>query len=340
MAKKQSDPTSSNQAAALPNSVRAYPSILAACLKLKHVPAAQLYLLLQAIDPEGRGMFDVDHIKATFTNKKLNTYLWGQRHLRNILNAGEGIFWKRHTAARLWLTSPAHVAMALGVKHLSGSPVAIPTAALLAGKHKAAAAFADAWHAGRGNTDPISRKTLQELLGVAPSTQRTYDKTASITRRRNIAILGDATKENMQAAAWKYRGRLYRKATKESKTAAWKYRSKVFKFCDTDGKLGKPGYVYAAVNMPNSFISNLEQLPAGRKRKNNKAINLVTNEARGKHDQVKRVYYPDGGTAADAYNRNPDQDHYYRRSAALLPTPATPSKLAGASVWSIIEGQQ
>jgi len=111
--------------------VRAYPSLLAAYLKQKHVPAARLYLLLQALDQVGRGGFDVDQIRATFTSKKSKFYICGWRRLRQILNDGEGIFWQRDTAARLWLTSPARVAIALEVRGLHGQPVAIPTAALL-----------------------------------------------------------------------------------------------------------------------------------------------------------------------------------------------------------------
>jgi len=63
----------------LPYYVRAYPSLLAACLKLKHVPAARLYLLLQALNQAGRGVIDLDQIKATFTNKKLKTYICGDQ---------------------------------------------------------------------------------------------------------------------------------------------------------------------------------------------------------------------------------------------------------------------
>ncbi len=305
----------------LPDYVRAYPSLLSAARRGGRVPQMRLYLLCRALDQAGAGLVGLDQVRRYFVGKDAPYRAFNARRLRQILAAGAGIFWERYTNDRLWLKSPGRIAAALGVGRLDGLPVAVPVWAIWGGQHEAAAAFYAAWHAGRGDDpNPIGRATLVKLTGAAASTQRTYDHTAEVQRQRNIAIVGDATKEGMQ-------------------DAAWRFGPGVFKFRDHVGKMGRRGWVYAAASMPSTYHSKLDTLPRGRQRKANKLIHLVTNGARGKDDQIAKRYHVEAAAACDAYNHDPKLDHYWRRGPAMQVTAECPPKLARAFLWGVFVGQ-
>lgn len=302
----------------LPDFVRAYPSLLAAARRGGRAPQMRLYLLCRALDQAGAGLVGLDQVRRYFVGKDAPYRAFNARRLRQILAAGAGIFWERYTNDRLWLKSPGRIAAALGVGYLDGLPVAVPVWAIWGGQHEAAAAFYAAWHAGRGDDpNPIGRATLVKLTGAAASTQRTYDHTAEVQRQRNIAIVGDATKEGMQ-------------------DAAWRFGPGVFKFRDHVGKMGRRGWVYAAASMPSTYHSKLDTLPRGRQRKANKLIHLVTNGARGKDDQIAKRYHVEAAAACDAYDHDPKQDHYWRRGPAMRVTAECPPKLGGAFLWGVL----
>ena len=304
----------------LPDIVRAYPSLLAAARRGGRVPHMRLYLLCKALDVAGSGCIDLDQVRRYFVGKDAPYRAFNARRLRQIVAEGRGVFWERYTEGRLWLKSPGRLAVALDVGRLEGLPVAIPVWAIWGSHHEAAAAFYAAWHAGRGDDpNPIGRAALARLTGAAASTQRTYDRTAEVTRQKNIAIVGDATKENLQEVAWRF--------------------GHCFKFKDHVGKMGRRGWVYAAAIIPSTYHTKLDPLARGRQRKANKFIHLVTKAARGKDDQIRTLYHVEAGAACDAFNHDPDHDHYYRRGPALTPTAANPPKLAGAHLWGVILSQ-
>ena len=246
---------------------------------------------------------------------------FGPRRLRQILAQGAGVFWDRHTDDALWLKSPDKIAAALDVDHIAGAPVALPVWPLLDGHHEAAAAFYAAWHTGRGDDpNPISRQTITSITGACKSSQIAYDVTADIQARRNIGIVGNATTDDIQSAAWRF--------------------GHVFKFRDHAGKLGRRGWVYAAVCLPSSYQSPYATLPKGRQRRINTALHNLVSMGRGKGDgTIRRIYHGDGAAAADAYNRDPKHDHYYRHGAGLKPTAARPPKLEGVGLWTVLQGQ-
>ena len=316
---RQSDPRaySLETLPELPDHVRAYPSLLAGARRGGRVPQMRLYLLCRALDPAGRGIVGLDQVRRYFVGQDAPYRAFNARRLRQIIAAGAGVFWERHTDDQLWLKSPGRVAAALGVDRLEGLPVAVPVWAIWGSHHEAAAAFYAAWHAGRGDDpNPIGRTALAKLTGAAASTQRTYDHTAEVQRQKNIVILGDATKEGMQEAAWHF--------------------GHVFRFRDHVGRLGRRGWVYVAASIPSTYHTGLNTLARGRQRKANKLIRLVTNGARGKDDQVRTLYYVDGAAAGDAYNRDPKQAYFWRRGPALKVTATCPPKLAGAYLWGVI----
>jgi hypothetical protein len=303
--------------------VKVYPSLAAGALKAGQVPAARLYLLIRALDPLGRGVVEVDQLRARLTDKKSKHYLCGWRRLRQIINDGRGRFWERD-AARVFLFSPVRIAEALGVERLSGRPVAIPVKTLLAGKHETAAAFMAAWHAGRKHANPISRKALQQVLGVVPSTQRTYDKTAKIKRVKNIRILNECDPKGPQSAAWD----------------ALQQHGNTFLFTDHVGQLGKPGTTYTAANMPSTYSTKLKTLPRGRTRKINRQLRLVTSWAQGNEGaDFARTYHDNEAAAWDARGKHPHQAHYYKRRWVYLVTAGTRSKITIARAWTCVDGK-
>ena len=305
----------------LPDTVRAYPSLLAAARRGGRVPLMRLYLLCKALDPDGSGVVSLGQVKQYYTLKDSPYRVFTPRRLRQVLGQGVGLFWDRHTDDRLWLRSPDKIAAGLGVDHIAGAPVALPVWPLLDGHHEAAAAFHAAWLTTRGDDpNPISRQTITSITGACKSSQIAYDVTASIQARRNIGIVGNATKDQLQDAAWRY--------------------GHAFKFKDHAGRVGRRGWVYVAINLPSSYQSPYATLPKGRQRRINAALHDLVSMGRGKcDDTIQRIYHGDGATAADAYNRNPGHDHYYRHGAGLKPTAARPPKLEGVGLWAVLQGQ-
>jgi len=219
------------------------------------------------------------------------------------------------------LKSPDKIAAGLGVDHIAGAPVALPVWPLLDGHHEAAAAFYAAWHAARGDDpNPISRQTITSITGACKSSQIAYDVTADLQARRNIAIVGNGTKDQLQEAAWRY--------------------GHAFKFRDHAGKLGRRGWVYTAISLPSSYQSPYATLPKGRQRRINAALHDLVSIGRGKgNNDIRRIYFSDGAAAADAFNRDPKQDCIYRHGTGLKPTTARPPKLEGVGLWTVLQGQ-
>lgn len=307
----------------LPDYVRAYPSLLAAARRGGRVPHMRLYLLCKALDPNGSGYVDLDRVQLYYTLKDSPYKAFGPRRLRQILAAGAGVFWERHTDNGLWLKSPDKIAAALDVDHIAGTPVALPVWPLLDSHKEAAAAFYAAWHAARGDDpNPVSRGTIRRVTGACKSSQIAYEVLADVQARRNIAIVGDATKEGMQSAAWRF--------------------GHVFKFKDHAGKVDRRrrGWVYAAACMPSSYRSPYATLPKGRLRRINTSLHNLVTMGRGKcEDDFLRIYHGDGAAAADSYNRDPKHDHFYRYGNSLKPTAARPPKLEGVGLWAVLQGQ-
>lgn len=305
------------------DTVRAYPSLLAAARRGGRVPHMRLYLLCKALDLNGAGYVSLDQVKQyyTFEHSPYRIFKTTKR-LRQILAQGVGVFWERHSDTALWLKSPDKIAAALDVEHIAGAAVALPVWPLLDGHRETAAAFHAAWHAGRGDDpNPISRATVRKATGACKSSQIAYEELASVQARRNIALVGNATKENLQEAAWRY--------------------GHVFKFKDHAGRAGRRGWVYLAINLPSTYQSTYSTLPKGRLRRINAALHDLVTTGRGKgNDNIQRIYYSDGGAAGDAYNRDPKHDCIYRLGAGLKPTAARPPKLEGVGLWTVIQGQK
>jgi hypothetical protein len=304
-------PISNPQPPAL--TVTVHPTLLLALLKQHLEAPGRVYLLLRAIDREGRGWLPVDDVRRHLTRKESPLKICGWRRLRQLLHEGEGVFWQRDGQGRLWLIGLHRIAYTLDLCRVQGFPVELPVSALLGGIQAVRAAFYACFHSGR-DARPISRETLRQLSGIAERTQRDYDAYARVKRRRNLAIGERYTTENAQERAWRQgRG--------------------VFHFIDINGCQGPQNKAYVAWQLPNSYEAPYQRRSRGsRKRLNRKLKDLLTKGITGNTEAaVEKVFFPNGALAAKAYNRDPECDAYWETKQTAR---------GQASLWYVIVGRQ
>ena len=278
----------------------------------QHLEApGRVWLLLRAIDCDGRGWLDVEDIRHHLTEIDSPRRICGWRRLRQLLALGEGRFWHRDEGDRLWLYGAHKIAYKLDSGRLQGFPVELPISALLGGIQAVRAAFYATFHGGR-DSKPISRETLESISGIPGRTQLQYDRVARVERRRNIAIGERYSQEHAQDRAWK-QGRA------------------VFHFVDTEGRQGRQGREYVAWHLPNSYQTAYQRRSRGsRKRLNRKLADLVKKGIPGNDDRaIERLFFPNGALAARQYNRDPERDAYWQQENPIR---------AGGMLWHVIAG--
>ncbi|MCI0647624.1 MAG: hypothetical protein L0346_22410, partial [Chloroflexi bacterium] len=243
--------------------IKHYPSLGAAALKAGQAPCYRLWLAGRWLDEAGRGWLRIDVVNEQLAGQGARLRLCGRRRLRQTLQEGEGVFWRRDGQGRLWLVGTAQLAAALGVDRLAGRPVELPVAALTSGAGVFKAHLYAAWHSGRKTANPVSRQTQEELIGVPARTQRHYDQVAGVNSKRNIAVGDKYDEEVMEQRAWQ-RGRA------------------VFEFVDVQGRQGPKNRHYVAWRLPNSYQGPHRQAARGRQRKVNRRLkDLVNKRAQG-----------------------------------------------------------
>ena len=290
-----------------------HPTILLSMLKQHQEAPGRVWLLLRAIDADGRGWLDVDDARRHLTEKGAPLRVCGWRRLRQLLAQGEGVFWHRDARNRLWLYGAHRIAYKLDSGRLQGFPVEFLLSALLGGIRTVRAAFYASFHGGR-DSKPISRETLESLSGVPGRTQLEYDRVARVERQRNIAIGERHSVENAQERAWRH-GRA------------------AFHFIDTQGRQGRAGREYVAWHLPNSYRADYQRRSRGsRKRLNRKLADLVKKGIPGNDDRaVEKLFFPNGALAARRYNRSPEQDAYWHQEERTC---------TGGKLWRVISGMQ
>jgi hypothetical protein len=252
-------------------------------LRRKKAAPGRIWLLLRAADAAGRGCVSVAEAVRLLTG--LSPYrICGRRQLSNLLAAGDGLFWERNTdragEEQLWLRSAARVAAGLGVTRLSGSPVAVPLAALTGTIGQARAHLYASFHSGRQRADlltgrprprgPIARATLCQLSGASLNSQRNYERRVRVGRRSAVAIGPLAGAADEHEIAWR-RGRA------------------LFHLRDDAGRFGRPGAVYLAWQLPNEYTGPHAALPRGRQKRLNRALaDLFHNGMTGNDGSTER----------------------------------------------------
>jgi hypothetical protein len=219
--------------------IRLYPSLALGMLKAGQEAAGRLWLLLRYLDREGRGCLRIDSIKQYLSQKSSNLRLCGKRQLRNLLRAGQGVFWQRDKT-RVWLRSLPRAAARLGVAKLRGRPVALPVSVLLGGIGGVRAHFYASFHSGRDRGEaqpgsPIARATLETVTGVPGRSQRAYEAQLQVEVRANYAI-GERIEDHTI-----------------SQEQAWAHGQALFVLTDARGYQGKRGQRYHAWQLPNSY---------------------------------------------------------------------------------------
>jgi hypothetical protein len=280
----------------------------------QHLEApGRVWLLLRAIDRDGRGWLTVEEARRRLTDKESPLHVCGWRRLRQLLAQGEETFWRRDEQNRLWLYGAHRTAYKLDSGRLQGFPVELPIQALLGGIQAVRAAFYATFHGGR-DSNPISRETLESLSGIPGRTQLEYDRLAGVECTRNIAIGERHTAESAQERAWRH-GRA------------------AFHFIDTEGRQGRAGREYVAWHLPNSYRAIYQRRSRGsRKRINRKFADLVKKGIPGNDERaVEKLFFPNGALATRRYNRSPEQDVYWRQRGRIN---------TGGTLWHVIAGMR
>jgi hypothetical protein len=285
--------------------IRLYPDIGLGMLRRELTAPGRLWLMCHHLDPEGRGVLRVDILREQLTQKTSANYLCGKRQLRNLLRAGEGVFWTRDKRERLWLHSAGRVAAALGVERLTGRPVALPLSALLSGIAEFRAHLYAAFHSGRAKDGeagmPIARDTLATLSGVGGSSQRAYEARLRLRPQVNYAVgeVADPTKEEERA---------------------WKQGEALFTLKDYRGEQGKQGRSYLAWQLPNSYRGQHQRRPKGRQKRINRQLkDLVMKGMPGNEERAaetykpEKRYYPNGRSASQSRGPHIAEERYWRR---------------------------
>jgi len=148
----------------------------------------RLWVLLRAIDADGRGVVAVSELCALVRRHRLRGL--SPASVSRLLQTGEGVWWRvyRHGGQR-WVSyrSLGNVCISLGVQRLRHHPVLAPLRfARTLRTFRAACVYGR--FAGFKLSSPISRAMLQRLTGVAPRTQRAYASALSDT----VDVVGNA----------------------------------------------------------------------------------------------------------------------------------------------------
>lgn len=271
----------------LPTSVTLPPSLGLAILRKRKAAVGRLWLLLRALDDQGRGMVTISEARKVFSASGSPHRFCGPRRLRGLLAQGEGLFWTADKE-RIWLRSGTRLAAALGLERFHGRDVAIPLTALSGGISQVRANLLAAFHSSR-NARPVSRQTLARLSGVAPRTQRHYDQVSGVRAQRNIA-----------------RGpRLESEAVPD---LAWRHGSASFVWTERRREPHAARRRYLAWQIPNSYHG--PHVPRGRggRKRRNKALADLLNKGTAGNDQMlndacAKRYFAHARAAAAAANR-------------------------------------
>lgn len=299
---------------ATPKTVGVFPDIAITLLQENRVAAGRVWLLLKELDGDGKGWFFIDEIRQWLTDSQSSLRLCGWRHLRNLLNRGDGFFWRRQNG-RIWLRSVARVAASLGISQLRFKPVRLDISLLTGSIGTLRAHLYATLHSGRSerakqkdsDPNPIARATIEAMTAVSPRIQRLYERTARVQRRTHIAVGPQHTPDT-------------------AVEAAWQHGMASFKLIDFRGRHGRPGQQYVAWQLPNSYAG---PHPTGGKRQlkriNRQLVDLFHKGIAG-NSQPERVrqpgsiplekrYFANGRLAAKAMRRPRQSESVYWRQS-------------------------
>ena len=310
-------PAATQKAATIPDKLKIDPTLALAFLDGFAAVAREYYLLrnYDRVSQNGRAIVTFEIARELL--KGVHTW----RRTLQILKQGEGITWDT-SGGHIRLLSPAKVSIALNAGYLRGNPVIVDEANLTGGIQLVKATLHATIHSTRKLKEgqkpaPIKQTVLEQITGVKPRTQHTYNKLIKqIKTRKNFHMI-DSEWSDVEARH----------------KAAIKYGF-IFRFYDQEKRTRMIGR-----QLPNSYVSALELAPNGRRKKSNRQIRdaLVQNEGPGNvKEKHIAIFHPDENQALTAFNRESNTDHYYQTGSILMPTSTRPARLRGAATWHAV----
>ena len=276
-----------------------YPDLALGMLREEQTAAGRIWLLLRHLDTNGQGWLSIEEVRARLASKGEPLRVCGWRQMRNLLAAGDGVFWRREKE-RVWLFGVMKTAVSLKVPYLQQRPVAVPVAALAKSIGSARAHLYATFHSSRvkatGAASPIARATLTDLSALSGHTQRKYERQAGVTAQTNYSI-GEKI------------------GGTDAEERAWQNGRAAFTFKDKKGKQGQADSSYVAWQLPNSYAGPHAHRPRGQqKRINRKLADLFMKGMTGNGDKTMIAYRPrrffaDGNKAA---KESTNGSHYWR----------------------------
>lgn len=272
-------PTSATPLLSLDSSIRIFPALATAIRHHQSAPSARLWLLLKALDAPGSGWVWAQTARDWFTDKKTPFYLSGWRRLRQILHAGQGLYW-HWDGAKIWLRAPEYLAVQLGVTRFTGRPVFIKIADILGRISHFNRQLYATFHTGRAPEgdwgNPIARETIATETGCSPSSQRRYEQGVKLSVEENFAIGDPITPLNQQQTAYE-QGTAY------------------FVFHDVKGVHGPKGVQYNAWQLPNSYGACQPHAPRGRQNRANRQLKVLSTQGMTGNSKPRKaqVYFDD-----------------------------------------------
>ncbi len=307
-----------------PANINLYPDIALALLRDERVADGRLWLLLRALDEQGRGVWTRHTAYEKLTRDDAPYWLCGERQLRKLLERGEGLFWHQDKQKRIWLCSQAKVAAALGIGRLQHKPVALPVSILCQPIGDVRAHLYASFHSIRSGGEkqamPISRQTLTMLSGVCPRTQQAYEMRARVQATACIAV--GAVQEPVSSrvetpvlSRVEVATSTQLSASVSSQEEMWKNGRAGFRFCDHLGKQGERGKIYHARRLPNRYSGpHAAASGRGRRRLNRQLTDLrqkgagngqvTASQAELGRQSWTRRYAADGASGAKMWGKS------------------------------------
>ncbi|GAB4280336.1 MAG: hypothetical protein Kow0080_33160 [Candidatus Promineifilaceae bacterium] len=266
-----------------------HPTLAVQMLKKRVTASGRLWLLLKFLDTAGKGWYTIQNARQLLTDKGSQWRICGKRQFRNLLKAGNDLFWVCNNG-RIWLRSTTRAAAALDIDRLYGTPVALPVHILTEPIGTVRAHLYASFHSSRQQetavghqSAPIARETISALTNIHPRIQRIYEKRAGVRKRHNIALGPTVSHADPHEIAWEH-GRATRK---------WR---------DHQGHHGTAGKQYWAWQLPNNYIGPHSKCPKRAKKRVNRQLTDLSNTGTtgNSHTAFDRRFFANGRLAAKA----------------------------------------
>jgi len=231
--------------------VKSYESLNQEVLKRNEARAYRLWLLLRALDKEGKGWVDYEEAQKAFLSLGLS-----RRSFRDTLRKGEGFWWTR-VRGRIFYSGLGKVCLRLRV--FPGRPVLIPLPRKLS-------EFRALLHASffvKPRT--ISRGSLQKLTGKSKTTLRRWEKLTGVKTQPNLGYSKALSKEKSSG----------------SRCLGYDEEGQPFWEVSLDGRS------HLAWQIPNTYVAEFVLAPWGQAKK----IRKVRPLDGGEGERPSRLYF-------------------------------------------------